>query len=99
MVRSLGSIRFQRSFPMSRSDARSATRKVRLDLLERFVVEENGQDLIEYAFLAAALATAGMLALNAIGPAVGVTYGTWLSPTTGAPALWEPSAPWTTAGS
>jgi Flp pilus assembly pilin Flp len=96
MVRSLGSIRFQRSFPMSRSDARSATRKVRLDLLKRFVVEENGQDLIEYAFLAAALATAGMLALNAIGPAVGVTYQSWVDPRFGSPSLWQPAEPWTT---
>jgi Flp pilus assembly pilin Flp len=95
MVRSLGSI-FRGPF-MPRSDARSGN--VRLDLLKRFVSEENGQDLIEYAFLAAALATAGMLALNAIGPAVGVTYNSWLDPNYGSPALWQPAEPWTTAGS
>jgi len=77
----------------------SGQRVVRFDLLERFVREENGQDLIEYAFLAAALATAGMLALNAIGPAVGVTYNSWLSPSSGTPSLWQPAEPWTTAGS
>ena len=69
-------------------------------LLARWLREDNGQDLIEYAFLAAALATAGMLALNAIGPQVGLTYGSWISPTTGSPALWQPAEPWTsTAGS
>ena len=68
-------------------------------LLARFIREDAGQDLMEYAFLAAALATAGMLALNAIGPAVGVTYNTWIGPTTGSPALWQPAEPWTSAGS
>jgi Flp pilus assembly pilin Flp len=71
----------------------------RFDLVRRFISDDSGQDLIEYAFLAASLATAGYLALNAIRPTVGNTYNTWVSPTTGSPSLWQPAEPWTTAGS
>ena len=78
---------------------RSAVVAGRFDVLKRFVSDESGQDLIEYAFLAATLATAGYLALNAIRPTVGVTYNSWVSPTSGSPSLWQPAEPWTTAGS
>ena len=83
---------------MLSSDSRSDGRKG-LGVLRRFVSEDDGQDLLEYAFLAAALATAGMLALNAIGPTVRVTYLSWLDPNTGSPSLWQPAEPWTSAGS
>lgn len=62
-------------------------------LLRRFVTEENGQDLVEYAFAAAFLGIVGYLALNGITTAVSSTYAAWLSPSTGVPSLWDPSAP------
>ena len=61
--------------------------------------EDDGQDLIEYAFLAAFVGVAGYVALNGIGPAVGSDLQRWLDPTTGTPSLWEPAEPWTSAGS
>ncbi len=57
----------------------------------RFVRDDSGQDLIEYAFLAAFVGVAGCVALNAIGPAVAATYNSWIDPTTGTPSLWEPA--------
>jgi hypothetical protein len=65
-----------------------------LRVLQSFLIEDDSaQDLIEYAFLGAFLATAGMLALNAIGPTVASTYSSWLDPTVGAPSLWDPPPP------
>ena len=96
MRRSLDSLLFE-GIAMRSFGTRSADGSQRLDLLRRFVSEEGGQDLIEYAFLAAALAAAGMLALFSIGPTVGSTYSSWISPTTGSPALWQPAEPWTSS--
>lgn len=62
-------------------------------LVGRLLVEDDAQDLVEYALLAAFIGTAGMLALNAIGPAVAATYDSWLDPTTGTPSLWAPPEP------
>lgn len=61
-----------------------------VQLLGRVVVEDDAQDLLEYALLAAFIGTAGMLTLSAIGPAVAATYNAWLDPTTGTPSLWAP---------
>jgi Flp pilus assembly pilin Flp len=61
----------------------------------RFVVDDGAQDLVEYALLAAFIATAGWVALNNIGPAVANTYSSWLDPTTGVPSLWDPADPLT----
>jgi Flp pilus assembly pilin Flp len=65
-----------------------------LALVLEFFRDDGGQDLLEYAFLAAFVGIAGLTALNAIGPTVANTYSSWVSPTTGAPALWEPAPPW-----
>jgi len=62
-------------------------------LIRRLLVEDGAQDVVEYALLAAFVATAGMLALNAIGPAVRDTYQTWMDPNTGTPSLWAPPEP------
>lgn len=61
--------------------------------LGRLCREDGGQDVIEYAFLAAFLATAGMLALNAIGFSILDTYNDWMDPAVGVPSLWEPGTP------
>ena len=68
-------------------------------LVRAFVDEEDGQDLIEYAFLAAFIGIAGYVVLSGIGPEVGATYNAWLDPSTGTPSLWEAGEPWTSAGS
>ena len=39
-------------------------------LFNRFVREEEGQDLIEYALLAALLAVVSIVALQALGPVI-----------------------------
>lgn len=85
---------------MSNQDARNSRwhRGGRV-LLLRFFREEGGQDLIEYAYLAAFFGIAGYLVLSTIGPAVGATYNAWLDPATGTPSLWEPAQPWTSSGS
>jgi Flp pilus assembly pilin Flp len=59
-----------------------------------FVDDDSGQDLIEYAYLAAFIGVAGYVVLNSIVPAVGGTYNAWMNPTTGVPSLWEPAQPW-----
>jgi Flp pilus assembly pilin Flp len=61
-----------------------------MPLVARFVSEDNGQDLVEYALLAAFVATAGMLVLNNLSSDIANVYSSWLNPTTGVPSLWDP---------
>jgi len=75
------------------------TRHSVLALLRAFLCDDDGQDLIEYAFLAAFFGITGYVALSNIGPAVGSTYNAWLDPTNGTPRLWEPAPPWNSSGS
>jgi Flp pilus assembly pilin Flp len=67
--------------------------------LRTFLRDDGGQDLIEYAYLAAFIGTTGYLALTGIVPAVSATYSSWINPNTGTPKLWEPAPPWTSSGS
>ena len=64
-----------------------------LQLVTKCARDDGAQDLVEYALLAAFIATAGYLALMAIAPTLGATYGTWLDPTNGVPSLWDPPPP------
>jgi Flp pilus assembly pilin Flp len=64
-----------------------------------FIREDDGQDLIEYAYLAAFVGVAGYAVLSNIVPEVAATYNAWIDPNTGTPSLWEPAAPWTSSGS
>ena len=64
-----------------------------LFLVRRLFVEDDAQDLIEYAFMAAFLATAGYVTLNALGGDIFNAYSSWLDPATGVPYLWEPAPP------
>ena len=46
-------------------------------LLLRFLVEEDAQDLIEYALLCTFIGLAGAAGFNVLMNAIGVTYGQW----------------------
>ena len=46
-------------------------------LFWRLVAEDGGQDLIEYALLAALVAIAGLTAINLLGAALGSSYSGW----------------------
>lgn len=43
-------------------------------LFDRFVREEQGQDLVEYALLAALISLASIVAITALGTAIGTTF-------------------------
>jgi Flp pilus assembly pilin Flp len=57
--------------------------------VQRFVRDERGQDLLEYALLSVFIGLAGLAALNGIGVSINTWYGTsntsvnglWNSPT------------------
>lgn len=78
---------------LAHSIARAGSRDRYLTLLAAFFRREDGQDLIEYAYLACFVGIAGYIVLNTIGPTVGATYTSWLDPTSGVPSLWDPPAP------
>ena len=58
--------------------------------LIRFMKEDDAQDLIEYAFLAAFFGLAGMFVWNQIIGAMTGTYASW---ETTQQNLWEPPTP------
>ena len=80
---------------MSTFRPRSRATCKRAGLVRRFIRETAGQDIVEYAFLAAFIGITGYLALNGITRAVGTTYSIWLNPAVGVPSLWDPAAPLT----
>jgi Flp pilus assembly pilin Flp len=49
----------------------------RTSLLRRWLVEEDGQDLIEYALLCSAVGFAGAVAFSFISDAMNTTYTSW----------------------
>jgi Flp pilus assembly pilin Flp len=56
----------------------------------RFLLDESGQDLVEYALLAAVIGLAGSLVLPGIGPRMGNLFQTWGGQVYNA---WEPGTP------
>jgi len=46
-------------------------------IMSRFVRDEQGQDLIEYALLSALIGIVGILAWTSIASAIGVSFGSW----------------------
>ena len=52
--------------------------------------EDDGQDLVEYAFLAGFVATAGMLVMLNLSSDIRNVYTSWLDPSAGVPSLWDP---------
>ena len=65
----------------------------RSELLRRFITEDRGQDVVEYAFIGVFIGIAGWLTLQAIDDAVLATYSSWIDPSTGTPSVWEPADP------
>jgi Flp pilus assembly pilin Flp len=60
------------------------------ELLSRLLVDEDGQDLIEYAFLTVAIGLAAIAVFDQIGTAIRNTYGSWES---NVDNLWVPPGP------
>ena len=58
--------------------------------MRRFVTDDRGQDLVEYALLSGIIGIAGALVLPAIADAMKSAYQTWQ---TSAQAAWEPCPP------
>lgn len=76
------------------SGADDSGRKNVKNVLKRFiarvVLDEDGQDLIEYALLSAFIGLAGALAFPLVAAAMNTTYGNWDA---GINGLWEPPNP------
>jgi pilus assembly protein Flp/PilA len=47
-----------------------------MNALKNFIAREDGQDLVEYALLAALLSIASIAALKILGPKIAATWGT-----------------------
>ena len=56
----------------------------------RLVIDDRGQDLVEYALLSGAIGVAGILLFPVIAGQMGAAYSSWQS---GAQTAWEPCAP------
>ena len=61
--------------------------------ITRFAAEDDGQDLVEYALLAAFIGVAGWAVLMTLPGVMGTTYASWLDPTNGVPGRWDPPEP------
>jgi Flp pilus assembly pilin Flp len=62
-------------------------------IVDRLLREDDGQDVVEYALLAAFVGIVGYLALTGIRTGVFNTYTSWQDPSSGVPSLWDPPAP------
>ena len=63
-----------------------------MTLLHRFIVDEDAQDLIEYALLCTVIGFAGAAAFQLILTAIGTTYGQWDSQVNGIADTPDPGA-------
>ena len=63
------------------------------DLIARFAAEDGGQDLVEYALLAAFIGITGWALLLTLPSVIGATYASWLDPANGVPGRWDPPEP------
>jgi len=59
-------------------------------LLSRWLAEDDGQDLVEYALLGATVAFSSLLVMNNFDDVIRVVYASWDGATQ---AIWEPQAP------
>lgn len=53
------------------------------NLIKRFIHEEEGQDMVEYALLAALISIVAIVAVRSIGTAASVSFSTTASAITG----------------
>jgi Flp pilus assembly pilin Flp len=60
------------------------------DLLVRFVRDESGDDLVEYALLTAIVSVGGVVLFASIADAMATAYTNW---ETAAETAWEPCPP------
>ncbi len=60
------------------------------ELMARLVVDDGGQDLIEYALLTAFIGLAGAAAFTLVASSMSTAYSSW---GTGINNLWEPADP------
>jgi Flp pilus assembly pilin Flp len=60
------------------------------NLMAQLVWNEEGQDLIEYALLAAFIGLAGVGVFNVIAASMNASYSSW---DTGINSLWQPGDP------
>ena len=56
----------------------------------RLVIDDRGQDLVEYALLSGAIGVAGILLFPVIAGAMGTAYSSWND---AVKAAWEPCPP------
>ena len=63
---------------------------IRVAAIRRLIVDEDGQDLIEYALLTGAIGFAGVVGVSLIGAAINAVYSSW---DTGVNSLWETPDP------
>jgi Flp pilus assembly pilin Flp len=61
-----------------------------VSLLIRLLIEDEGQDLVEYALLTGVIAIGSVAAITAIGPVIQAVYQSWDTETQN---RWEPQAP------
>ncbi len=59
-------------------------------LMHRLLTDENGQDLVEYTLLTAAVALGSLAVFAAFSAAINTVYTSWDSETQ---RIWEPQAP------
>jgi Flp pilus assembly pilin Flp len=59
-------------------------------LLTRWLIEDDGQDLVEYVLLGATIAFVGLVTMNAFDDVIHDVYASWES---GTQAVWEPQDP------
>jgi hypothetical protein len=64
-----------------------------LGYVRRAVVEDGGQDLVEYALLAAFIGIAGWAILMTLPTVMGATYASWIDTNNGVPGQWDPPEP------
>ena len=77
----------------SNADRIAGVDDIRSGMLACFVAEDGGQDLVEYALLVAFVGLAGWAILTTLPNLMGATYSSWMDPTVGVPARWDPPEP------
>ncbi len=62
-------------------------------LFSRLLLEDSGQDVVEYALIALFVGIAGAAVVRFIPSDIFNTYSSWTDPNSGVPSLWDTPAP------